>query len=80
MNPRVITDLQLPLSAKGVVVIDPGPYGARAGLQRGDLLLGINREEVSSPRDVADILADTGRWLSFDLLRRGQRVSLRMRL
>jgi Do/DeqQ family serine protease len=80
VNPRVIVDLQLPLSAKGVVVVDPGPYGARAGLQRGDLLLGINREEVTSPGEVADALAETGRWLSMDLLRRGQRVSLRMRL
>ena len=80
VNPRVITDMQLPLSAKGVVVVDPGPYGARAGLQRGDLLLGINREEVTSPGEVADVLAETGRWLSIDLLRRGQRVSLRMRL
>ncbi|MDE4276572.1 trypsin-like peptidase domain-containing protein [Phaeobacter gallaeciensis] len=80
INPRLIVDLQLPLTAEGVVIADPGPYGARAGLQRGDVLLGINGEAVTTPQDVVDLMGRTQGWLVIDLLRRGQRVSLRFRL
>ncbi|MDE4134681.1 trypsin-like peptidase domain-containing protein [Phaeobacter sp. QD34_3] len=80
INPKTITELQLPLSAEGVAVADPGPYGARVGLQRGDVLLAINGDAVTQPSDVAEILKESGRWMALDLLRRGQRVSLRARL
>lgn len=79
-NPRIIAHLGLPLSTRGVVVTDPGPYGARAGLQRGDVLLAINGNAVRRSRDVARALSRTGRWLALDLLRAGQRVTLRLRL
>ncbi len=80
INPKVIVALQLPLSAEGVAITDPGPYGARLGLQRGDILMAINGEAIPRPAAVVDILKETGRWMALDLLRRGQRVSLRVRL
>ncbi len=80
VNPRVITQLQLPLSATGVVVMDPGPYAGRGGVMAGDILLGVNGAEVTAPEEVARLLQDSGRWLQLDLLRQGQRVSLRFRL
>lgn len=79
INPQTIVRLQLPLSAKGVAVLDPGPFAARAGVLAGDILLGINGEVVKTSEDVAQLLEDAGRWLLLDLNRRGQRVSLRMR-
>lgn len=79
INPQIIVQLQLPLSAEGVAVLDPGPYAGRAGVLAGDILFGINGEPVAEPADVASLLADAGRWLQLDLNRRGQRVSLRMR-
>ncbi|MFC3614586.1 trypsin-like peptidase domain-containing protein [Lutimaribacter marinistellae] len=80
VNPAVILRLNLPLSAEGVVVEDPGPYGVRAGLQRGDILSAVNGEAVERPGDLVQVLRETGRWLRFDLLRRGQPVTLRLRL
>ncbi|SLN18290.1 Periplasmic pH-dependent serine endoprotease DegQ precursor [Falsiruegeria litorea R37] len=79
-NPAVISYLGLPLSAEGVVVIDPGPYGARAGLQHGDIVAGINGEDMLTTTDVRKALTDTGRWVRLDLQRRGQKLSLRFRL
>ncbi|MCA2007792.1 trypsin-like peptidase domain-containing protein [Tritonibacter mobilis] len=80
VNPQVITKLQLPLSTEGVVVMDPGPYAGRGGVRAGDLLLAINGEEITAPEDVANLLMNSGRWMRLDLLRQGQRVSLRFRL
>ncbi|TDK43900.1 trypsin-like peptidase domain-containing protein [Antarcticimicrobium luteum] len=79
-NPAVIARLGLPLTTEGVVVTDPGPYGARAGLKQGDVIGAINDEAVARPRDVRRALSDPGRWLKMDLSRRGQRVRLRFRL
>ncbi len=79
INPVAIVRLQLPLSATGVAVLDPGPYAARAGIRAGDILLAINGAEVTVSEDVPDLLEQAGRRLRFDLNRRGQRVSLHMR-
>ncbi|WP_297339812.1 trypsin-like peptidase domain-containing protein [Pseudophaeobacter sp.] len=79
INPVAIVRLQLPLSATGVAVLDPGPYAARAGIKAGDILLAINGKEVTSSDDVPALLEQAGRRLRFDLNRRGQRVSLHMR-
>ncbi|MGR3620681.1 trypsin-like peptidase domain-containing protein [Pseudophaeobacter sp.] len=79
INPVAIVRLQLPLSATGVVVLDPGPYAGRAGVKPGDILLAINGEEVLEAEAVPRLLEAAGRRLQLDLNRRGQRVSLRMR-
>lgn len=79
INPVAIVRLQLPLSATGVAVLDPGPYAARAGIRAGDILLAINGAEVIASEDVPNLLEQAGRRLRFDLNRRGQRVSLQMR-
>ncbi|MGD9864318.1 MAG: trypsin-like peptidase domain-containing protein [Pseudodonghicola sp.] len=79
-NPAVIARYGLPLSTEGVVVADPGPYGGRAGLQQGDVILAIDDTAIARTGDVRKALTDPGRWLKVDLARRGQRVSLRFRL
>ncbi|MGR3760701.1 trypsin-like peptidase domain-containing protein [Roseobacteraceae bacterium NS-SX3] len=80
INPQSIVRLQLPLTAKGVVVTDPGPYASRAGIQPGDVLAAINGQAVAAPEDVPALLAQSSGWMRLDLMRRGQRVSLRLRL
>ncbi len=80
INPALINQLGMTLNAQGVVVLDPGPYAGRAGVQRADVLLGINGVEITRPQDVDVALSEKKRWLQLDLLRRGQRVSLRFRL
>ncbi|KIC46670.1 serine protease [Ruegeria sp. ANG-S4] len=80
VNPEVISRLGLLLSQTGVAVVDPGPYGGRAGLRVGDVLVGINGEEMERPEDVVNALTDPGRRLNLDVLRGGRSVSLRFRL
>jgi len=79
-NPAVISHLNVPLSAEGVLVIDPGPYGARVGLQPGDAIIAINDQEITRTKDVQKALTDPGRWVQMDLMRQGQKLSLRFRL
>ena len=80
INPVVITHLGLPLNAEGVVITDPGRYGARAGLRSGDVLEEINGNAVTKTVDVPELLADSGRRVMMNLLRGGQRVNLRFRM
>ncbi len=80
INPVTITRFGLSLSQKGVVVVDPGPYGGRAGLRAGDVLSVINGAGIVRPADVVKALTDPGRRLNMDILRGGRSVSLRFRL
>ncbi|MCA0905747.1 trypsin-like peptidase domain-containing protein [Ruegeria marisrubri] len=80
VNPAVITRMGLSLSLTGVVVVDPGPYGGRAGLRTGDILESINADEIQRPRDVEAALSDPGRYVQIGLVRGGRSVSLRFRL
>ena len=80
INPAVMVETGLPLSASGVAVTDPGPYGARAGLQPGDVIEQINGREIIRSRDVRKALTRPGRKVQIELKRRGGRVTLRFRL
>ncbi|WP_171179725.1 trypsin-like peptidase domain-containing protein [Ruegeria sp. HKCCD8929] len=79
-NPAVIARLRLPVSSTGVVVLNPGHYGARAGLKPGDVLGRVNGVEIAHPADLRRALSETGRRVRIDLQRRGQWVSLRFRV
>ena len=80
INPRTMLRFGLPLSLDGVVVTEPGPYAGPAGLRAGDVIVAINGALIERPRDVRRALTRPGRYLRIDLLRQGQRVSLRLRL
>ena len=60
VNRAVIVELGLPLTADGVVVTDPGPYGARIGLQPGDVILRGQRRAIEAHRDVRAALLRGG--------------------
>lgn len=80
IDPALMAAMDLPLSAKGVVItaID-GPL-ARSGMAIGDIVLGINGAAMQSPADVQAIAATAARGWSVDLLRAGQQIRLRFRL
>jgi len=80
VNPAVIIDLGLKLSQSGVVVVDPGPYGARAGLRVGDVLEAINGADIARPNDVVRALTEPGRRINMLIQRGGRTLSLRFRL
>ncbi|MEX0311797.1 MAG: serine protease, partial [Tateyamaria sp.] len=77
VNPAVLTELNLPISAEGVVVLDEGPIGRRVGLRRGDLLQRIDRRDVSTPDQAADLLADARRGTTVRAIRGNRRIVLR---
>jgi Do/DeqQ family serine protease len=60
INPAVIHEFNLPLTMSGVLVADPGPYGARVGLRAGDVLRAVNGREVETPRDAERALSEPG--------------------
>ncbi|MFU8881754.1 MAG: trypsin-like peptidase domain-containing protein [Rhodobacterales bacterium] len=82
VNPAVLAEYSLPLSTTGVIVDDPGPYGARLGLRAGDVILTINGIDTTRTAQIPDALvaAQAARGVSVDLLRGAQRLSLRSRL
>ncbi|WP_299667550.1 trypsin-like peptidase domain-containing protein [uncultured Ruegeria sp.] len=80
INPLVIVQHGLKLSQTGVVVVDPGPYGARAGLRAGDVLVGINGAKIDASQDATKALTDTGRRVQIEIERGGRSISLRFRL
>ena len=80
VNPSVLVAFNLPLSTSGVVVENPGPFGARLGMQAGDVILDINGVEISDTSQVADALEIGTRSLNVTLQRGLQRLSLRSRL
>lgn len=79
VNPAVLSEHQLPVLPAGVVVLDLGPFGARIGLQFGDLIREINGQAITAPGDVGPALKLGSRGVSMVVERGGQMVLLRFR-
>ncbi|QFT57755.1 putative periplasmic serine endoprotease DegP-like precursor [Sulfitobacter sp. THAF37] len=75
VNPAVIAELNLPLEAEGVVVLDPGRFGPRVGLRKGDLVLSVNGAQVARPADLEALFGGDLRRFEI-LIQRGDRRSL----
>jgi Do/DeqQ family serine protease len=80
VNPAVIAELDLPLSARGVAVAAAQGFAARVGLRSGDVILAVNGQAVESPGAAVDAAAAPTRRWQVDLLRGGERLALRFRL
>lgn len=80
INPAVISELHLPLDAKGVAVTEASDFAMEAGLQAGDILVAINGVALQTPQDaLAAASHQSSRW-QIDLIRQGQPLRLRFRL
>lgn len=79
INPAVADELNLPAGLEGIIVLDPGNAGARVGLRRGDILLGIDGRELTSPKDLGRLLERAGNGVRVDALRGNARLVLRFR-
>ena len=80
INPGVIAEFGLPLHASGALVAQPGPLGARLGVQPGDIVVQANGQAVANSASLALVLAQRGVVIDLQILRGQQRVSLRARL
>jgi len=79
VNPAVLAEYALPLGSDGVIVTEPGPLGARAGLRAGDVIRGINGNRVSDTGEALRLLQASGRWVRLDIVRSGRPLSLSFR-
>ncbi|MFX0544043.1 trypsin-like peptidase domain-containing protein [Roseovarius sp. S1116L3] len=80
VNPAVMAEYDLPLTAMGVLVKDPGDIGARAGLRAGDVILGINGAAVTDSASAEAALEAAERRLALDVQRGQRRLTMRFRL
>ena len=80
INPGVIAEFGLPLHASGALVAQPGPLGARLGMQPGDIVVQANGQAVANSASLAQVLAQRGAVIDLQILRGQQRLSLRARL
>jgi serine protease Do len=77
LNPEIIRALNLPAGTRGVVItsIDPGSDAAEKGIRRGDVILSINRQPVTTPAQVlaaVETARRAGRTSVLLLVKRGQ--------
>lgn len=79
INPAVIEELGLPVNSEGIVVLDPGRWGARAGLRAGDIITEINGRVIERPAQVARALAKAAPRIAITAIRGSQRIQLRFR-
>ncbi|MCM2563212.1 trypsin-like peptidase domain-containing protein [Lutimaribacter sp. EGI FJ00015] len=80
LNPAVIAKHGLPLMVEGVLVDDPGRYGARMGLRAGDIIRGINSTEITSTEQADRALSADMRSIAIEVQRGLQRLVMRARL
>jgi serine protease Do len=64
LSPKLTQDLGLEDDTEGVVVLDTaqGSIAARLGMQRGDLILAVNKKPVKNVRDAKRLLVPPGPW------------------
>jgi serine protease Do len=76
LTPELGRAANLPPTARGVIItaVDPNANAAEQGIQRGDLILSVNNQAVSSPSQVVaavDAARKTGRSSVLLLIKRG---------
>ena len=76
LNAQIARALNLPPTARGVVIaqVDPNSDAAEKGLQRGDLILSVNQQAVTTPAQVlaaVDAARRAGRTSVLLLVKRG---------
>ena len=76
LNPQIARALNLPANARGVVIaqVDPNSDASDKGLQRGDLIVSVNQQLVTTPAQVqaaVEAARRAGRTSVLLLVRRG---------
>jgi len=77
LNPQINRALNLPETVRGVVItsVDPGSDASDKGIRRGDVILSVNRQAVTTPGQVlaaVDSARRAGRTSVLLLVKRGQ--------
>jgi len=77
LNEQIVRALNLPAATRGVVItaIDPNSDASEKGIRRGDVILSVNRQAVTTPAQVqaaVDTARRAGRSSVLLLVKRGQ--------
>jgi Do/DeqQ family serine protease len=80
INPAVIADYGLPLSASGVLVTAVTDLAARIGLRAGDILTRVNGNPVADTSALERAAGENTRNWALEYIRDGRQASLRFRL
>ncbi len=77
LNAQIIRVLNLPEDVRGVVItsVDPNSDAAEKGVRRGDVIISVNRQAVTTPAQVlaaVDVARRAGRSSVLLLVKRGQ--------
>ena len=79
LTPELARAANLPATARGVIItaVDPNSDAAEKGLQRGDLIVSVNNQPVTTPAQVVAAVdaarRKAGRSSVLLLVKRGQR-------
>jgi len=77
LSPAVDVELDMELTAKGVVVVSPGnSIAERQGFQSGDIIRAVNGQEIHSVNDLTRALAGAGGRWDMVIDRGGQRITV----
>ncbi len=77
MTPQIARQLELPADTKGVVLtaVGPGSAAAEAGLQRGDVILEVNRKPVASVNQFDQYIRESHGQSTLLFINRGGRTT-----
>jgi serine protease Do len=79
LSPAVNTELQLDLTARGVVVLSAGgSIAAQQGFQSGDIIRAVNGDEIHSVGELNRALANAGGEWDMIIDRGGQQIHVRL--
>ncbi|HBZ42718.1 MAG TPA: serine protease [Maritimibacter sp.] len=73
----IAASLRAPSDLVGVVVVEATGRAAKAGFQRGDILLSVNRRAVATPEDLRTVVREQSGWWRVDFMRGNRRVTAR---
>jgi serine protease Do len=79
VTPQIAAQLEIPADTKGLIVTEIDPNGAAAaqGVVRGDVILEVNRQTVTTAEDVQNALTNAGdKPILILVSRRGQTIYL----
>lgn len=79
VTPKLIDELNLPMNADGVIILNARSASARLGLRPGDVILRLNGTEIDRVDTLQDVLKSGTRNWNLEVARNGRLLRLRIR-
>ncbi len=80
INPAVTAEMDIPMSAQGVVVLGAEGIGARLGFRRGDIIKEVNGVSIATVADLVAASQMRTRVWSITIKRNGQLMTMRLKV